>query len=94
MPNTLPPEQLDGCWSESLKWELEAVSYGPFSGFVSIISPGADVATVNGFFTDAGRFSQPHALAPWDRLSVVVDERRRRRERFGRKRLMIASART
>jgi hypothetical protein len=29
------------------------------------IPPGVAVATVNAFLTDAGRVSQPHALAPW-----------------------------
>jgi hypothetical protein len=45
------------------------------------------------FLTDAGRFSLPQALAPWERLSVIVDRRGRGRERFGRKRLMIESPR-
>jgi len=48
------------------------------------IPPRAAVATVKAFLTDAGRFSQLHALAPWNRLNVIVGRRRRRRQRCGR----------
>ena len=47
-----------------------------------------------GVFDRRWPISQPHALAPWDRLSVIVDRRGRGRERFGRKRLMSESPRT